>query len=493
MKKISIVIVGGGTAGWMAAAAFSKLLPKAWFDLTLIESEKIGTVGVGEATIPSIRYFNRLLDIDESEFMKCTSATFKLGIQFENWGALGDNYIHPFGDYRYSLNGMPVGIHHFWMHAKKGGYTEVFESLSLPVQMCRQNKFELPQTDRRDLRSTFNYAYHIDASAYARFLRTYAETNGVVRKEGVIQQVLTEQDAITGLVVEGTTIAADLYIDASGFGSLLMGKALNIEFEDWSRYLICDSAVAIPAENQHSSPYTRAVARSAGWQWCIPLQHRSGNGLVYSSDFMTKTSAEEFLTKNLPGAPLRDPIHLKFKAGKRIKAWHNNCVAIGLSGGFLEPLESTSIYLIQESILKLIDFLKNQNLCQIAINTYNKLIDLEYDRIRDFIILHYVLTKRDDSEFWRYCKNMDIPDSLAYKLDLFEECGLIENYNHGLFQIPSWLSVFIGQGLQPRYSDIRVNGANPEYIAEQLVLLASNVSGLAREMETHKHFIERYL
>lgn len=477
----------------MTAAAFSKLLPKDFFHITLIESEKIGTVGVGEATIPSIRYFNRLLEIDEWEFIRSTSATFKLGIQFENWGALGDNYIHPFGDYRYSLLGLPVGIHHFLQCAKRFGYSGTLESLSLPVQMCRRNKFALPSNDRRELRSTYNYAYHMDASAYAGLLRQYAESKGVVRREGLIQQVITEQDAVAGLMVDNQVMTADLYIDASGFKSLLLGSALGVEFDDWSRYLMCDSAVAVPSTNTSFSPYTRAIARSAGWQWQIPLQHRAGNGIVYSSAFMEKAEAEKILTENLPGDCLKDPLHIQFKAGKRVKAWKNNCIAVGLSGGFLEPLESTSIYLIQEAVLKLIDFLKNQNICQTSINTYNKLMDIEYERVRDFIILHYALTKRTDSEFWNYCRTMDIPDSLSYKMELFSESGLIENHKYGLFQTPSWLSVFIGQGLFPNSHDVRVEAFDPQFISEQLSLLARNVSDLAGSVQTQKEFIDRYL
>lgn len=493
MKKLSVAIVGGGTAGWMTAAAFSKLLPKDFFNITLIESEQIGTVGVGEATIPSIRHFNRLLDIDEIEFIKATSATFKLGIQFENWGAIGDNYIHPFGDYRYSLNGLPVGIHHFLRYAEQHGYHNHLESLSLPVQMCRQDKFDFPGADRQDLRSTFNYAYHLDATAYAAYLRLYAEARGVKRKEGMIRRVLSEHEAITALEMDNEVITADLYIDASGFSSLLLGKTLNIAFDDWSRYLICDSAVAVPSENNHYHPYTRAIAQPSGWQWRIPLQHRAGNGLVYSSGFMEKAAAEDLLLKNIAGKPLKDPIHLKFKAGKRVKAWHNNCVAVGLSGGFLEPLESTSIYLIQESILKLIDFLKNKNTCQVSIDTYNKLMDIEYERVKDFIILHYVLTKRDDSEFWNYCRNMEMPDSLAYKIELFSQAGIIENYKYGIFQIPSWLSVFVGQGLKPQYPDVRVEGFNPKFVAEQLKLLSGNVANIVKQMKTQKSFIDSCL
>lgn len=493
MKKMKIQIVGGGTAGWMVAAAFSKLLDSKRFEISLIESDKIGTVGVGEATIPSIRHFNRLLEIDEIDFMKNTSATFKLGIQFENWGKVGDSYIHPFGDFRYSLSGLPVGIHHYWSYAKQKGFKSELGAISLPVQMCQQFKFELPSTDKRQLHSTYNYAYHFNATAYAAYLRKFAEARGVLRKEGVIHHVNTDGDKIIFLQSDSEIIEADFFIDASGFQSLLLGKALNVDFEDWSKYLICDSAVAAPSTNNSFPPYTRAIANESGWQWSIPLQNRAGNGLVYSSEFMKKSTAEDNLVKSLGDRILRDPIHIKFKAGKRVKAWKGNCVAIGLSGGFLEPLESTSIYLIQESVLKLIDFLKFNNTCDTSIKTYNALIDKEYERIKDFIILHYHLTKRDDSDFWRYCKNMDVPESLKYKIELFKEAGIIESYKYGLFQVPSWLSVLVGQGLIPEGIDRRVHMFPPEFIMHQLDTLISEISKSVSTMHTQEQFLKWYL
>lgn len=492
----NVVILGGGTAGWMTAAAFSKLVKNDYCKVTLIESETIGTVGVGEATIPLIRYFNNYLGINEVDFMRATSATFKLGIEFKDWGKIGDSYIHPFGDYRYGFGGSSIGFHHYWLKAREQGLSKPIEQYSLPIAMCRAQKFILPSEDKSSLRSTYNYAYHIDASAYATFLRAYSEGNGVERIEGIASEIKQDPDTgfIEAIVVNHATISADLFIDCSGFRSVLLEKTLDVEFEDWSVYLPCDSAVAGPTSSVgQARPYTVATARPTGWQWQIPLQHRDGNGLVYCSQFMDKNSAEDYLINHLSSQLLRDPLHLKFKAGKRRECWVKNCVAIGLAAGFLEPLESTSIYLIQEGILRLLDFFPDADFAEGNRVAYNDLMNNEYERVKDFLILHYHATARDDSEFWRYCKNMPIPDSLHEKIELFRRAGFIANYRHGLFQIPSWLSVYLGQGVIPEAYDPRIQPIDGNEIRQEIEKLEAVLNHQVASMQDHQEFLKKLL
>ncbi len=466
IKKI--IILGGGTAGWMTAAALSKFLPDT-YHITLVESDKIGTVGVGEATIPHIRYFNNMLDIDEREFLHAVHATYKLGIKFVDWGAVGTSYIHPFGSHGYALNG--IDFHHYWLAMSRTGNDIAFDQFSLAVAMAQNNKFIFPEPSGDDVKNSFTYAYHIDAGAYAKFLRNYSQGRGVVREEGILQGV--DKDLTTGEVKclyleSGRVLAADFFIDCSGFSAVLLSKYLGESFEDWSHWLPCDRAVAIPTASTTSmQPYTEATAHAWGWQWKIPLQHRTGNGMVYASSSITDDRAATELLSVIEGQALAEPNFLRFKAGRRRKSWSKNCVAIGLASGFLEPLESTSIYLIQQGILKLLEYFpvgKNEeSLC----DAYNQDMETEYLRIRDFLILHYVITRRTDSELWQYCKNMSIPDSLAQKIELFSATGHIARYQYGLFMSPSWLAVYLGQGFVGGNYDLRVLNYSRENIFAQ--------------------------
>jgi tryptophan halogenase len=484
IKKV--VILGGGTAGWMTAAAFAKLLPKN-IQVTLIESEQIGTVGVGEATIPHLRYFNQRLGIDEQEFMKATNATFKLGIEFSNWGQQNDSYIHPFGDYGHSING--IGFHHIWLSQFKAGKAKPLDDYSLPVAACLAGKFSYPIADSNHVGSTFSYAYHIDATAYAKFLRTYSEKRGIVRKEGKIVDVVmrASDGTISELICDdGERVEGDLFIDCSGFRGLLIEQVLKAGYEDWSQWLPCNRAIAVACSGDNSPlPYTKAIARDAGWQWRIPLQHRLGNGYVFCDSFVQTDQALDTLLDNLTGKPLSEPNHLSFSAGQRKQAWKANCVAIGLSSGFLEPLESTSIYLIQANIMKLLELFPHKTQMQVHRDEFNRSFNNEMTRIRDFLVLHYSATHREDTEFWHYCKNMSLPDSLQERVTLFKETGHIMPYNHGLFLSPSWVAVLMGQRIYPKQIDPRIANLDSEKLSKMLGLIHEEVANFTHEMPTH--------
>jgi tryptophan halogenase len=450
-----IAIIGGGTAGWMTAAALAHSLQNSAIELRLVESAEIGTVGVGEATVPHIRFYNAKLGFDEADFMRRTKATFKLGIEFRNWGRIGDSYIHPFGAFGSNLGGVP--FHHHWLRMRSEGCEWPLEDFSLPVLAARRNRFDHPAEDPRSLLSTFSYAYQFDAGLYAAFLRSYAEQRGVVRTEGKVVDVL--QHAETGFVEavtleSGERIEADLFIDCSGFRGLLIEQTLAAGYESWSRWLPCDRAIAVPcADAEGLTPYTRATALGSGWTWRIPLQHRVGNGHVYSSAFISDEEAERQLLDRLESPPLQDPRQLRFTAGRRLKQWDRNVVAIGLSAGFLEPLESTSIHLIQLAIGHLLNLLPDRSWDPADEAEFNRLMQLEYERVRDFIILHYCATQRDDTDFWNYCRTMELPESLASKMELFRERGIVRMYRDGMFLEPSWLAVYLGQNVLPRRHD----------------------------------------
>ena len=451
MKKIEhLVVVGGGTAGWMAAAALIKRLGNQIPKITLLESDVIGTVGVGEATIPHLRFFNQQLGIDEHEFMRETNATYKLGIEFIDWGALGDAYIHPFGDFGREVKDVP--FHHYFERYRSELVNQSLFDYSYPVELAKQNRFEYPSDDRNSIKSTYSYAFHIDATKYAAYLRKFSEGLGVVREEGMVEEVvLGKSGHIESLrLTSGKSIEGDFFIDCTGFRSLLLGEALGVGFEDWSHWLPCDKAVAVPSESAgETKPYTQAIARKAGWQWRIPLQHRTGNGHVYSSGFMDDDEASDILVRNLEGAPLANIRQLKFKAGRRRQTWEKNCVSIGLSSGFLEPLESTSIYLIQAVIMKLSECFPSCIEDPLLRSELNREMSLEYERVRDFLILHYHATSRNDSEFWNYVRTMSIPDGLKEKIEVFRKTGHVVHYERGLFLVPSWIAVYYGQGLRP--------------------------------------------
>lgn len=494
-KKVrDVLVLGGGTAGWMVAAALSKLLP-AEYSIKLVESEQIGTVGVGEATLPHLRAFNQRLGIDETEFMRATNATFKLGIEFSNWGQQGQAYIHPFGEYGAKYQG--IDFHHLWLKQFMEGKAKPICEYSVAVQAAAHNKFSFPHCDPSNIASTFGYAYHIDAGKYARYLRQFAEKNGVQRIEGKIADVIVRNsDGFVQSVVHenGMRINADLFIDCSGFRALLLEKALNVGYEDWSHWLPCNRAVAIACE--HSSPplsYTKAIARDAGWQWRIGLQNRLGNGHVYCDSFVNSQQAEDTLIQNLSGAPITEPNHLRFVAGKRKQAWSKNCVSIGLSSGFLEPLESTSIYLIQANIMKLFELFPSNSKMQVQSDEFNRCFDNEMCRIRDFLILHYHATHREDTEFWQYVKHMSIPDSLQQKMDIYQQTGHILPYQHGLFLAQSWLAVYTGQQYFAKQYDTRLALYDNAQQITALEHIHTRVQQAVDSMPAHAKAIEHLL
>jgi tryptophan halogenase len=451
----NILIVGGGSAGWMAAAALAHKLAGLPIRISVVESAEIGTVGVGEATLPHLRFFNASLGFDEAHFMRFTKATFKLGIEFRNWSRIGDSYIHPFGAFGIDLGG--VSFHQHWLRMRAAGDETPLADYSLPIAAARMNRFGHPSDDPTALSSTFSYAYQFDAGLYGRYLRDHAQARGVARIEGrIVDVALRPGDGFVSSVTlaAGETLEADLFIDCSGFRGLIIEQALKAGYEEWTHWLPCDRAIAVPCrETGPLTPYTRATARESGWIWRIPLQHRVGNGHVYSSGFTGDEEAEAALLTQLESEPLAEPNRLRFTAGKRRRQWVKNCVAIGLSAGFLEPLESTSIHLIQLAIGRLIDFLPDLGWDPLDADEFNRLMDLEYERVRDFLILHYCATERSDTPFWDYCRTMELPDSLRYKMEMFRERGFVVNYRDGMFLDPSWIAVYIGQKVLPRRFD----------------------------------------
>ncbi|HEY6124368.1 MAG TPA: tryptophan halogenase family protein [Steroidobacteraceae bacterium] len=498
---LNIVIVGGGTAGWMTAAAFASVYPAAQRRIRLIESSEIGIVGVGEATLPHIRFFNKRIGINEPELMAKTQATFKLGIEFADWARIGDSYIHPFGAYGSRIAGVP--FHHYWLRQQQQGDTTPIEDYSLAIVASRQNRFAMPSEDPSAVLSTFGYAFQFDASLYAAYLRTFAEARGVQRTDGKIVDVnLRGEDGWIESVKlnDGSVVAGDLFIDCSGFRGLLIEQALKTGYDEWTRWLPCDRAAAVPCENEGPlPPYTRATAREAGWQWRIPLQHRTGNGYVYSSNFISDDEAGSKLMARLPGKALADPRFLRFTAGRRRKTWNRNCVAIGLSGGFLEPLESTSIYLIQIAITTLIDYLVDRpdgadssHYDPRIVDAFNRWIEMEYDRVRDFLILHYHATERNDAPIWDYCRTMDIPDSLKHKMELFRERARVVTYKDGLFLEPSWLAVYFGQRVMPRGYDSLADAAQGDELSKHLQGVREQIRNAVAHMPRHEDFLQAY-
>jgi tryptophan 7-halogenase len=486
----SILIVGGGTAGWMTAAALANTLAKGC-KIILVESEDIGTVGVGEATIPPIRTFNQMLGIDEREFVKATYGSFKLGIEFVNWGRLNQRYFHPFGPHGKPFDILPV--HQYWLRAQDGSN---FDDHSMAWAMAKEGRFNLPAADERNVLSTFDYAFHFDAGLYARFLRAYSEQRGVIRAEGKVASVQQhgETGFVTGVTMEdGRQIEADLFIDCSGFRGLLIEGALQAGYEDWTHWLPCDRAVAIPcAKGGEFTPYTRSTAREAGWQWRIPLQHRTGNGYVYCSQFISDEAALDTLLANLDGETLANPNKLRFTTGRRKKFWDKNVIAIGLASGFMEPLESTSIHLIQAGISKLLALFPDRDFDPLLIDEYNHIAITEYERIRDFLVLHYKLTTRDDSELWRYCAAMDIPDTLQFKIDHFRRYGRHIPRDMDLFGAPSWLAVHIGQGNMPTATDPLGDYRDAAQGREWLRKLRDTMALGAKQQPTHQQFIDQH-
>jgi tryptophan halogenase len=489
----SILIVGGGTAGWMTAAALAHALPRGC-TITLVESDEIGTVGVGEATIPPIKLFNQTLGIDEAEFLRETRGTYKLGIEFVDWARTGHRYFHPFGTF-----GKPfdlVAVHQHWLAARAAGSRVPLDDLSMAWGAAKRGRFAAPMADPRSVASTFDYAFHFDAGLYARFLRRYAEARGVVRVEGRVAG--TARDGESGHVAsvtlaDGRTLAADLFVDCSGFRGLLIEDALATGYEDWTHWLPCDRAVAVPCETggDGMTPYTRSTARRAGWQWRIPLQHRTGNGYVYCSRHISDDEAAATLLANLDGAPLGDPRPLRFTTGRRRQFWNRNVVAIGLSSGFMEPLESTSIHLIQAGIAKLLAYFPTRAFDPLAIAEYNRVAITEYERIRDFLILHYTLTTRDEP-LWRDCAAMPLPETLMLKIEHFRRAGRLVARDMDLFGPASWLAVHIGQGNLPETLDPLLGfgegaGASAAFVDR----LAGAIGAMADSMPGHAEYLAR--
>ena len=478
-----VVIVGGGTAGWMAAAAASRFLNDGQRTITLIESDAIGTVGVGEATIPPIRSFNARLGIDEADFLRATGGTPKLGIEFVDWGAVGERYMHPFGTPGRDIEGL--NFHQLWLKLRDRPGIGDFEGYAMAAVAARAGRFAPPAPDPRSPLSGVDYAYHFDAGLYAAFLRGRAEHQGTVRVEGRIIGVEQDERGHVGAVrLEGDRqIAGDLFLDCSGFRSLLLGETMGVGFEDWSHWLPCDRAIAVPTERtQALLPYTRATAHAAGWQWRIPLQHRTGNGHVYASGFTDDAEAERVLMANLDAVPTAAPRRLSFTAGRRRQSWAGNVVALGLAGGFLEPLESTSIHLIQEGISKLFALFPDNRFSPIERDEYNRLMGDHYAAIRDFIILHYAATRRDDTPFWRHVRTMALPDTLAHKIALFREKGRIFRYDDELFTVPSWVAVLLGQGIVPSGYDPVVDALDADRVAEALRHMRRQNAALAQQL-----------
>lgn len=487
----SILIVGGGTAGWMTAAALANKFAGLPISIRLVESEAIGTVGVGEATVPHIRFFNRTLGIDEAQFMRRTKATFKLGIEFCDWGRIGDRYIHPFGAFGNDIGGVEFLQH--WVRLAAAGAARPLQDYSLPVQAARNNRFAYPDEDPASLGSTFSYAYQFDATLYGQFLRAYSEERGVTRIEGRIADVERRPDdgfvrAVT--LDDGRQLEADLFVDCSGFRSLLVGEALGSEFENWAHWLPCDRAIALPCGIAGPmAPYTRASAKRSGWIWRIPLQHRVGNGHVYSSSFIDDDTAKRELVEQLESPATAAPNKLRFQAGKRRQQWVGNCVAIGLSAGFLEPLESTSIHLIQLAISKLIELFPGHGWDPLDAEEYNRSMALEYERVRDFLILHYYCTERDDSPFWDYCRTMTLPDSLVEKLELFRERGVVARYREGMFLEPSWIAVYVGQNIVPDRWNPLSERIGTDELKQRLEAIAAACAQTASNMPDHDQFL----
>jgi tryptophan halogenase len=485
-----VVIVGGGTAGWNAAALLARTLGQV-VSVTLVESDDIGIVGVGEATIPPIINFNNALGFDESEFLRVTKGSIKLGIQFENWGQLGDSYMHAFGnigkDFAF------CSFHNFWLRSRQEGIESNFWDFSLNYQTAKKNKFskvnQIPGTQLPGL----SYAYHFDAGLYAGYLRQFSEARGVERIEGIISRthLCTETGYIESVELQsGQRIEGDLFLDCSGFRGLLIEQALQTGYEDWTHWLPCDRALAMPtASAGEIKPYTRSIAHKAGWQWNIPLQHRTGNGHVYCSQYLSDDEAAAILTEHVDGEPLAEPRSIPFKTGRRRKQWNKNCIAFGLASGFLEPLESTSIHLIQAGLRRLVQHFPHKGIKQSEMDEFNRQSRIEFEKIRDFIIMHYKVNSRTDSQFWEDCREMKIPESLEHRLELFKTTGKVFKENDELFHEIAWQQVLIGQGLLPEDYHPLAHNLSHDQLSGMLRDLQTLVNRTSDQCQGHKEFL----
>jgi len=481
-----VVIAGGGTAGWMAAAALARTLGKV-LDITLVESEEIGTVGVGEATIPTLVTFHRLLDIKEQEYMAAVQATVKLGISFENWLDVGHRYIHSFGSS--GKDHWSAGFQHFWLRGREMGIASGYEDYCIELQAGLHDKFaHLP-------RNGINYAYHMDAALYARFLRRFSEGFGARRVEGKIVEVQTDQDSgyISALkLADGSTIEGDLFIDCTGFRALLIGQTLGVGYEDWSHWLFNDSALATQTTAVRDAvPYTRAIAGTAGWQWRIPLQHRVGNGIVYSSRFIGDDEARHQFLSSIEGEIIKQPWPVRFRPGQRQRCWEKNCIALGLAGSFIEPLESTTIHLIQRGIVRLLQSFP-QVISQVAVDEYNARLDDEIQHVRDFVIMHYHLSNRRDTPYWREIAQMEIPSTLRHRIELFRQTGIVFRVPGELFWENSWVQVMLGQGVVPRYYHPSADVMSEPDLRRFLDEIRAQVLDTARQLPSHMDYMRSY-
>lgn len=489
----TIVIVGGGTAGWMAAALLSRLFGRR-MTIRLIESDDIGTVGVGEATIPQIRLFNATLGLDEDDFIRNTHGSFKLGIEFVDWWRVGHRYMHAFGN----IGGRDLGavpFYQYWLRERQAGRAAELDHYTFNTVAAWQGRFMRPAQIQDSPLANIYYAFHFDAGLYARYLRTQAQVRGVIRREGKVADV--ELDGDSGYIRavrmdDGECIGGDLFIDCSGFRGLLIEGALQTGYEDWRHWLPCDRALAVPcASVPEPTPYTRSTARAAGWQWRIPLQHRIGNGYVYCSEFLSDDEAATTLLANLDGEALAEPRPLRFVTGMRRKFWNRNCVAIGLASGFMEPLESTSIHFIQSSLSKLISLFPDRGFDPVAIDEYNRQVQFEFERARDFLILHYNATERSDTPFWRHCRDIALPDTLTQKIDLFRRAGRVFREHEELFTESSWVQVLLGQGVLPqRYHPI-VDLLDERECSGMVEGVRALLARAAAVMPSHAEFIAR--
>ncbi|MBA4164516.1 MAG: tryptophan halogenase [Erythrobacter sp.] len=487
-----LVIVGGGTAGWIAAAAFARLLGHR-ISIELVESDAIGTVGVGEATIPQIIRLNTVLGLDEDDFLRFCKGTFKLGIEFVDWSGPGSRYLHTFGDAGINLGS--VHFHHYWRrHAMNGGKERLWD-YSLHQMAVDEGRFGKLDRVGNTQMTGLAYAYHFDASLYARYLRNYCEQRGVTRTEGMVQSVVRDGESgdIRSIELDnGKSVAGDFFIDCTGFRALLLGQELGVDYLDWSRWLPCDRALAVPSERMDKiPPFTRATARPAGWQWRIPLQHRTGNGHVYSSGFMSDDEAARLLLDNLDTPALDDPRPIRFTTGRRSSFWSHNCVAIGLSSGFLEPLESTSIHLIQSNVSRLIELFPRAQIGDAERDEYNRRTIHEFEQVRDFLILHYNLNAREDGEFWRYCRNMALPDPIRDKIALFAASGRIGRDVDDLFRDASWAQVMLGQGILPADYNPMADQMSDEQLAQFMGDLRKLIEKAVAGLPTHDDYIAR--
>jgi tryptophan halogenase len=489
-----IVIVGGGAAGWMTAAALSKLLRPSDVSLTLVESDEIGIIGVGEATIPDMLQFNLFLGIAEAELMRATQATFKLGIEFVDWSRQGARYFHPFGFHGVDIDGLD--FHQYWLHARAHGHGESIGDYCLTEIVAKKNKFGFPDTRIAGAPASYlRYAYHFDAALYAGFLRRYAETRGVKRVEGKVCEVLREAESgdLTGVRLQtGQTVSGEFFFDCSGFRSLLFDKTLNVPWEDWREWLPCDRALAVACQHHGPLlPYTKSTARSAGWQWRIPTQHRTGNGHIYCSEFMSEDEATSALLHSLDGEVMGTPRQIRFATGHRRSFWEKNCVAIGLSAGFLEPLESTSLYLIRQGISRFIALFPDTSFPPVLREEYNRWMQKDFEQVRDLLVLHYYANERDEP-FWRHCRNMTIPETLKRRMALFSAGGRFLRFEGELFPNASWVAVMLGQNVIPRTVDPLVAALPISEVTQKLNILRQAMNDFAESLPPHHDVIRQY-